>query len=154
LGEFSPFGWLFTSVSSSWKLHTEVAKTIPTTFFRGNSYELFFTKNGLGYILGDFFTNASGHPGLYICTFWQIGKGRFHSVEILRTRNGKKWYSGNRLISHPQFFPFFLGPPTEQGDQMSWWKKSPKIQPKPLFIKINTHLFLRKKVAEKFSPLL
>jgi hypothetical protein len=24
---------------------------------------LFFVKNGLGYILGHFFTNTSGHPG-------------------------------------------------------------------------------------------
>jgi hypothetical protein len=28
------------------------------------SKELIFTKNGLGYILGDFFTNTSGHPVL------------------------------------------------------------------------------------------
>jgi hypothetical protein len=25
--------------------------------------QIFLTKNGLGYILGDFFTNSSGHPG-------------------------------------------------------------------------------------------
>jgi hypothetical protein len=24
------------------------------------------TKNGLGYILGDFFTNSSGHPGWFV----------------------------------------------------------------------------------------
>jgi hypothetical protein len=27
------------------------------------SYELILTKNGLGYILGDIFTNSSGHAG-------------------------------------------------------------------------------------------
>jgi hypothetical protein len=32
------------------------------TFFHGKSYKLIWTKNGLGYILCDFFTNASGHP--------------------------------------------------------------------------------------------
>jgi hypothetical protein len=32
-------------------------------FHRGTSFELIFMKNGLGYILGDSFTNSSGHPG-------------------------------------------------------------------------------------------
>jgi hypothetical protein len=32
------------------------------TFFHGTSCVLIFTRNLLGYILGDFFTNASGHP--------------------------------------------------------------------------------------------
>jgi hypothetical protein len=32
------------------------------TFFHGKSYVSMLTKNGLGYNLGDFFTNASGHP--------------------------------------------------------------------------------------------
>jgi hypothetical protein len=27
------------------------------------TYVVIFTKNGLGFTLGDFFTNASGHPG-------------------------------------------------------------------------------------------
>jgi hypothetical protein len=34
------------------------------TRFHGKSYVLILTKTGLGYILGDFFTNASGHPEL------------------------------------------------------------------------------------------
>jgi hypothetical protein len=37
-----------------------------SNFFHGKSYVVMyviFTKNGLGYTLGDFFTNASGHPG-------------------------------------------------------------------------------------------
>jgi hypothetical protein len=33
------------------------------TYFHGKSYVFVLAKNGLGYILGDFFTNASGHPG-------------------------------------------------------------------------------------------
>jgi hypothetical protein len=41
---------------------TEVAPMIWATFFNGNSSVLIITKNGLDYILGDFFTNASGHP--------------------------------------------------------------------------------------------
>jgi hypothetical protein len=32
-------------------------------FFHGQDYALTLTKNELGYILGDFFTNSSGHPG-------------------------------------------------------------------------------------------
>jgi hypothetical protein len=35
------------------------------TFFLGKIYVLILTKNGLGYILGDFFTNSSGHPGCF-----------------------------------------------------------------------------------------
>jgi hypothetical protein len=32
-------------------------------FFLGKSYALILAKLGLGYVLGNFFTNASGHPG-------------------------------------------------------------------------------------------
>jgi hypothetical protein len=32
------------------------------SLFRGTSYVLILTKNGLGYFLGDFFTNLYGHP--------------------------------------------------------------------------------------------
>jgi hypothetical protein len=48
------FGWLFANYRNSpdyWATH-----------FRDKSYVLIMTKIGLGYILGDFFTNASGHP--------------------------------------------------------------------------------------------
>jgi hypothetical protein len=31
-------------------------------FFHGKSYVLILTKSALGYILGDFFSNLSGHP--------------------------------------------------------------------------------------------
>jgi hypothetical protein len=34
------------------------------TCFHGASDVLIVTKNGLGYILGDFFTNSPGHPGV------------------------------------------------------------------------------------------
>jgi hypothetical protein len=33
-------------------------------FFYGKSYVLILTKNALGYILGESFTNSSGHPGV------------------------------------------------------------------------------------------
>jgi hypothetical protein len=32
-------------------------------FFLGKSYVLILAKRGLGYVLDDFFTNVSGHPG-------------------------------------------------------------------------------------------
>jgi hypothetical protein len=32
------------------------------TFCYGKNYELVLAKNGLGYILGNFFANSSGHP--------------------------------------------------------------------------------------------
>jgi hypothetical protein len=40
-------------------------RNIPVSFgyfFHCESYALISAKNGLGYILGDFFTNSSGHP--------------------------------------------------------------------------------------------
>jgi hypothetical protein len=38
-------------------------------FFHGKSCVLKLTPNGLGSILGDFFTNSFGHPGKCIDTF-------------------------------------------------------------------------------------
>jgi hypothetical protein len=32
------------------------------TIFSGKNYVLILTRNGLGYILGNFFKNSSGHP--------------------------------------------------------------------------------------------
>jgi hypothetical protein len=40
---------------------TEIAQIIGLLISTKN-YILIMTKNGLGYILGDFFTNVSGHP--------------------------------------------------------------------------------------------
>jgi hypothetical protein len=34
-------------------------------FFPSKSHVLILTKDGLGYISGDFFANPSGHPGSY-----------------------------------------------------------------------------------------
>jgi hypothetical protein len=31
-------------------------------FFQGKNYRIILAKNGLGYFLGHFFTNSSGHP--------------------------------------------------------------------------------------------
>jgi hypothetical protein len=40
---------------------TEVGQMLKVMYVK--SYGLVLTKNGAGYILGDFFTNSSGHPG-------------------------------------------------------------------------------------------
>jgi hypothetical protein len=37
-------------------------------FFRLQKLSINYNKNGLGYILGDFFTNSSGHPANNACT--------------------------------------------------------------------------------------
>jgi hypothetical protein len=65
LGEFPPIRKLFTSIRVL-KI-TEICSINWATFFRGANYELILTNNLLGYILGDFFTNSSGHPGRCIC---------------------------------------------------------------------------------------
>jgi hypothetical protein len=62
LGEFSPIG----RVTNFWGTFCENYISCTTswaTFFNGESCVLIIKKIGLGYILGDFFTNASGHPG-------------------------------------------------------------------------------------------
>jgi hypothetical protein len=43
-----------------------------TTFFTGENYVLISTKNGLGFILGECFTNASGHPDPEPCLFQSL----------------------------------------------------------------------------------
>jgi hypothetical protein len=54
LGDY--FGQLFESDKGS--------PNFSATFFDSKSYALNSAKNGFGYILGDFSTNSSGHPGL------------------------------------------------------------------------------------------
>jgi hypothetical protein len=61
-GEFSPIGRLLTLDSFFCENYSN-SKSHWTSCFHGKSCVLIFTRNGLGYVLGDFFTNASGHPG-------------------------------------------------------------------------------------------
>jgi hypothetical protein len=35
-------------------------------FYHGKSYAVILTKSGLGYILGDYLTNSSGHPDCHV----------------------------------------------------------------------------------------
>jgi hypothetical protein len=55
-GELSPVGRLFTL-----KI-TEVAHVVLGTFSHGKTDALILPKKWLGYIMGDFSTNSSGHP--------------------------------------------------------------------------------------------
>jgi hypothetical protein len=68
LSEFSPHGRLFT-FGSVLKI-TEVGQIFWATYFHATSYVLIMTKIWLGDILGDFFTNSSGHPGDEIGQFF------------------------------------------------------------------------------------
>jgi hypothetical protein len=45
---------------------TEVSQIFGLNFFLGKVLCLNFAKNVLGYILGDFFTNSSGHPAVQL----------------------------------------------------------------------------------------
>jgi hypothetical protein len=60
LGEFSPIGRLFSLGSSSKNCRS--SQIFWATIFCGKNYLLALTTTGLGYILGYFFKNASGHP--------------------------------------------------------------------------------------------
>jgi hypothetical protein len=48
-------------LAAFWKI-TEVVHIFQLLFSTVKWYELILTKHGLGYVLGDFFTNSSGHP--------------------------------------------------------------------------------------------
>jgi hypothetical protein len=60
LDDFSPIGRLFTMGSF---LRSQKQPYIWATFIHQKIQAIKFTKNGLGYISGDFFKNSSGHPG-------------------------------------------------------------------------------------------
>jgi hypothetical protein len=57
LGEFSPIGRLFGFLKI-----TDAGQFFWLPFFRVKSFTLNLTKNGLGFIWGDYFTNLSGRP--------------------------------------------------------------------------------------------
>jgi hypothetical protein len=39
-----------------------ISPNVCVTYVQGKNYVSTLAKNGLGYILGDFLTNSSGHP--------------------------------------------------------------------------------------------
>jgi hypothetical protein len=59
LGEFVQIGRLFT-LGCFLKILKQ--PNYLSYFFHGKIYVFILTKNRLGHILGDFFTNTSGHP--------------------------------------------------------------------------------------------
>jgi hypothetical protein len=61
LGDFSPVGRFLCTLGVVLKI-SEVAHAFGATRFHGKSKFLTKTPKFLGYILGDLFTNASGHP--------------------------------------------------------------------------------------------
>jgi hypothetical protein len=62
LGEFSPIEKFFTK--ESFCKFSKIAQIfgLPNFSVVGKSYESTLTKNRLGHILGDFFSNSSDHP--------------------------------------------------------------------------------------------
>jgi hypothetical protein len=69
-GEFSPIGQLFSlGVFFNW---TE--EVFWLRFVQSKNYVFSLMKNGLGYTLGGFFKNSSGHPG-YVTVKHEILSG-------------------------------------------------------------------------------
>jgi hypothetical protein len=62
LGEFSPIGCFFSLGSFFFKI-TEVSQIYGLFFPNVLVIYLFLRNTGFGDSFGDFFTNASGHPG-------------------------------------------------------------------------------------------
>jgi hypothetical protein len=91
LGEFSPIGWLFT-LGSFLKM-TQVADILGNFSPRLRLWNN-FVKNGLGYILGDSFTNSSGHPGRQRIRSQQkktkMERLRLDFISLLRSEMRKK----------------------------------------------------------------
>jgi hypothetical protein len=72
LGEFSPkFAQCLIANFGKWFENYKSSAHLWGTFSHGTSYVLILTKNGLGYILGDFFTNSSGHPDHALDLLWK-----------------------------------------------------------------------------------
>jgi hypothetical protein len=61
VGEFSSLVRAFT-LRCQFEVDNGRPNSVLGTFLHGKSNELFLTKNGLGYILGELITNSSGHP--------------------------------------------------------------------------------------------
>jgi hypothetical protein len=51
---------------------TEEALLFGLLFSRSESYASIFTEHGLGHVLGDFFTNSSGHPVHMECPYMRL----------------------------------------------------------------------------------
>jgi hypothetical protein len=69
LDDFSPIGRLITLGIYFCENYSKKAQIIGLRFSRGKSYALSFTKNGLGHILGYFFTNSSCPPACNLNTY-------------------------------------------------------------------------------------
>jgi hypothetical protein len=54
--------WRVFTLGSFLKIIYLSSTNLWVTFFHGKKLCINFDKNGLGYILGDFFTSSSGHP--------------------------------------------------------------------------------------------
>jgi hypothetical protein len=62
VGEFLPIGRLFT-LGSGLKITEEYIFGLLFPRYLLHTYVFILSKNGFGSVLGDFFTNSSGHPG-------------------------------------------------------------------------------------------
>jgi hypothetical protein len=65
-------------------------------------YVFIFTKNGLGYILGDFFTNSSGHPELLHQARYTPGKSSEAKIVPLMHQPLTYMYSVNKTLKSLQ----------------------------------------------------
>jgi hypothetical protein len=66
---FDDFTWYRLFSMGKYLLENCRSITHLATLFHGEVCALILTRNGLGYILGDFFTNSSGHQGCQIVCF-------------------------------------------------------------------------------------
>jgi hypothetical protein len=60
------------------KKHRNCPSYFFSFFFHGSGYVLILSKNELGYISGDFFTNSSGHLGPNLHFFFFFFRNQWH----------------------------------------------------------------------------
>jgi hypothetical protein len=89
LGAFSPIGPIFYSGRFFEK--DKISPNFCATFSRDSSCVLILTQHGLGYILGEFFTNSSGQPASGV----DIASGKLNYCFIC-------WIK-NRTVFWPKF---------------------------------------------------
>jgi hypothetical protein len=64
LAEFSPTYWVLVFLVTFLKIKKISPKCVQL-YFRSKGNAIILAENGLGYILGDFFTSSSGHPDVF-----------------------------------------------------------------------------------------
>jgi hypothetical protein len=85
------------------------------------------SKNGLGYNLGDFFTNSSGHPD----------KKTTNTLPPFSEHNLGDGKSSLKPLGRKLMLPYLFIEALDRVTQLSLWSDGPKCSPTHFFVKMN-----------------